>query len=120
MIAFDGDALRWFHWENRRRLIKNWNELKCSMLKHFLSNSNGSLCEQFLALRQESTVEESRRKFMFLAAPLNDVSEEVLLSQFINGLDPMVKAEVRLLSPYNLNAAMKVAMKIKVKNRVAE
>lgn len=118
IISFEGDALRWFQWEHRRRPIREWEELKLMMLKQFRSNSNGSLCEQFLALRQESSIEEYKRRFVSLAVPLVGISNELYLSQFINGLDPIIKAEVRLLSPITLNDAMELAVKIEEKNRV--
>lgn len=49
---------------------------------------------------------------------MEGISEENFLSQFINGLEPVVKAELRLLDPINLNVAMDIASKIEEKNRV--
>ncbi|KAL4578141.1 hypothetical protein LXL04_014260 [Taraxacum kok-saghyz] len=118
IISFKGDALRWFQWEHRRQMIYDWRTLKALMLKQFRSCTVGSLCEQFLALKQEGTMEDYRRKFVSLAAPLEGISEEVFLSQFINGLNPVIKAELRLLDPINLNMAKDMVAKIEEKNRV--
>lgn len=47
-------------------------------------------------------MEEYRRTFEALAAPLVDLPEEVLVSIFINELKPTIKAEVRLHRPIGL------------------
>lgn len=58
IIAFEGDALRWFQWEHRRQPMREWKTLKLRMLKQFRSCAMGSLCEQFLALKQEGSIED--------------------------------------------------------------
>lgn len=118
VISFEGDALRWFQWEHRRQPMNDWKTVKLGILKQFRSCAMGSLCEQFLALKQEGSVDDYRKKFVALAAPLEGISEEIFLGQFINGLDPVVKAELRLLDPINLNVAMDIASKIEEKNKV--
>ncbi|KAI3752940.1 hypothetical protein L2E82_24983 [Cichorium intybus] len=80
--------------------------------------SAGSLCDQFLALKQEESVEDYRKRYVSLAAHLEGISEEVLLSHFINGLVPAINAEVRLMSPINLLDAMEIASKLEDKNRI--
>lgn len=47
VISFEADALQWFQWENKRRPIKRWDELKEHLLCHFRSKAGGILCEQF-------------------------------------------------------------------------
>ena len=117
-IAFEGAALKWFQWENRRHPISRWEDLRKLILRQFRSAAAGTLCEQFFAVKQEGTVDEFRMKFVELAAPLEGIPEEVFMSQFVNGLDNSIKAEVRLLNPVNLEEAMELATKIEAKNAI--
>lgn len=53
--------------------------------------------------------------FIKLVAPLENVPENILMGQFINGLKDEVKAEVRLLNPINLDWAMDLAVRVEEK-----
>lgn len=117
-IAFEGDALKWLQWENKRHPMTRWEDLKRMMMRQFRSLAAGSLCEQFLAIKHGGTIDEYRRKFVEFAAPLDGIPEEVFLSQFINGLENTIKAEVHLMNPISLSDAMEMASKIEVKNRL--
>ena len=57
-LSFDGQALAWFQWEDRRRRMRSWNELESRLLDRFGSTQEGSLYERFLALRQEGSMTE--------------------------------------------------------------
>lgn len=102
-IAFEGAALKWFQWENHRHPISRWEDLRKLTVRQFRSASVGSLCEQFLAVKQEGTVDEFKMKFVELAGPLEGISEEVFMS---------------LLNPATLEEAMELAVKIEIKNVV--
>ena len=117
-VAMDGDALRWYQWENKRRPIRRWEDLKTFILRQFRSVSGGSLYEQWLATTQSTTVKEYRRAFIETAAPLDRVSEDILMGHFVNGLKEDIKAEVRVLNPLNLEQAMELAVRIEEKQRV--
>ncbi|XP_024963751.1 uncharacterized protein LOC112504018 [Cynara cardunculus var. scolymus] len=117
-VSFEGDALKWFQWEHKRHPITRWEDLKHLPLRQFRSLSADSLCEQFLSVRQEGSVEDYRRKFVEFAAPVDGIPKQVFLSQFINGLEESIKVELRLLDPLTLSEAMEVAMKIELKNKV--
>lgn len=118
-VAMEGDALRWFQWENNRRPIRRWADLKLFVIRQFRSLSGGSLYEQWLSTVQTSTVLEHRRKFIETAAPLERVSEDMLLGHFVNGLKEEVRAEVRLMNPVSLEHAMELAVRVEEKQRVA-
>ncbi|KAL2894117.1 Retrotransposon-derived protein PEG10 [Bienertia sinuspersici] len=118
VVALEGDALLWFQWENKRRPICRWEEMKCMILRLFRSMSSGTLYEQWLANRQGGSVFEYRRRFIELMAPLEGVPEEIAMGQFVNGLKDDIKAEVRVLGPKTLDQAMDLAMKIEEKGRV--
>lgn len=62
---------------------------------------------------------EYRRKFIETAAPLDLVSENILLAYFINGLKEDIKAAVRLLNLITLEQAMELAMRVEEKHRVS-
>ncbi|KAJ9552222.1 hypothetical protein OSB04_016267 [Centaurea solstitialis] len=115
-IAFEGTALEWFQWENRRHPITRWEDLRKLILRQFRSLATGALCEQFLAVKQDGSVEDFIRRFVDLVSPLEGIPEEVFLSQFINGLWGTIRAEVRLHNPVTLEEAMEVALKVEVRN----
>lgn len=52
---------------------------------------------------------EYMQRFIELLAPLENVSDKVALVDFINGLKPKIRVEVRILEPINLGRAMDLA-----------
>ncbi|XP_074346704.1 uncharacterized protein LOC141685510 [Apium graveolens] len=117
-VALEGDALRWYQWENKRHPIRHWSDLKTFVLKQFRSASGGSLYEQWLSTVQTTSVSEYSRKFIETASPLDRIPENILMGQYINGLKDEVKVEVRLLNPVSLEQAMKVATRVEERNSV--
>lgn len=83
--------------------------------RHFRSNSTGSLREQWLAHRQRGNVCDYRLKFIELLAPLDNVSKELSLGQFLNGLRDDIRSEVRLLGPLTVDHAMELAHMVEEK-----
>lgn len=75
VVAFEGDALLWFQWEDDRRQIMGWEELKMMILRQFRPTFAGSLHEQWLNHRQTGNmgVIEYWRKFIELVAPLGNL-----------------------------------------------
>lgn len=118
VVALEGDALRWYQWEHKRRPIRRWEELREFMLRQFRPANGGSLCEQWLATTQTTTVMEYRRKFIETAAPLERLPEDIMLGQFLNGLKEDIRVEVRLLNPVNLEQAMELAVRVEERNTV--
>ena len=116
-VALEGDALRWYQWEQKRRPIRLWADLKTFLLRQFRPTEGGSLYEQWLATSQTSTVGEYKRRFIETAAPLERISEQILLGQFLNGLKEEVRVEVRLLNPVNLEQAMELAVRVEEKQK---
>lgn len=119
VVALEGDALRWYQWENNRHPIRRWADLKVYLLRQFRTINGGSLYEQWLSTHQTSTVQEYRRKFIETAAPLERVTEEMLMGQFLNGLKEEIKTEVRLLNPICLEQAMEQAVRVEEKLQVS-
>lgn len=118
VVAMEGDALRWFQWENKRRPVRRWVDLKTFILRQFRSVGGGSLYEQWLSTIQTSTVSEYRRRFIETAGPLERVSEDMLLGHFINGLKEEIRAELRLMNPICLEQAMEQALRVEEKQNV--
>ncbi|KAH9762992.1 hypothetical protein KPL70_001020 [Citrus sinensis] len=115
IIAFEGDALLWYQWENRKRSIVVWEEMRVLILKQFRVIQASSLYKQWLALTKGSSVREYRRKFIELSAPLENITDELARGNFINGLKPEIRVEVRIMEPSNLGRAMDLAQKIEEK-----
>ena len=51
-----------------------------------------------------------------MASTLEDISEQVLESTFINGLRSDIRAELKVLGPNGLENAIELTMKIEAKN----
>ena len=79
------------------------------MLVRFRSSKDGTICAQFLRIKQESTAEEYRNLFDKLVAPLSDLQERVVEDTFMNGLLPLIRAEVAFCRPKSLAKMMEVA-----------
>lgn len=82
------------------------------ILERFRQTQDGNPCEKFLALRKVTIVREYRRQFEILALPLTKVSEQVLEGNFVNGMKPEIRAEVRLMQPIGLGWIMELAQRI--------
>lgn len=118
IVALESQTLLWFQWEHRRRPIDNREQAKGLLRRNFLSNSTGSLQEQWLMHRQGGTVSDYCLKFIELLAPLDNVSEEMTLGQFLNGLREDIRVEVRLLGPLTVDHAMELANMVEEKLRL--
>lgn len=118
VVGFDGDALVWYQWENSRRPIRRWDDMRNLILKQFRPLHSGSLCEQWLTVSQTGTVSDFHRKFIELAAPLEKIPEPILMAHFVNGLQEDIRAEVRMLGFHNLEQAMDFALKVEETNRL--
>lgn len=116
VVALEGQALLWFQWEHRRRPIERWDQVKTLLRRQFRSQANGCLQEQWLAHKQGGNVTDYRLKFIELAH-LENVSEELSLGQFLNGLREDIRAEVRLLGPVTVDHAMELAHMVEDKIR---
>lgn len=60
-------------------------------------------------MKQEGTIAEYPQNFLELAAPLEDLLDEVALGKFITGLKVDIRAEVRVVEPTHLGWAMDLA-----------
>ncbi|XP_024017591.1 uncharacterized protein LOC112090471 [Morus notabilis] len=118
VVSLEGEALAWFQWEDRRWAVRDWTELKRKVLERFHSTQEGTLCEKFLSLHQETTVREYRRQFEMLAALLAEIPEQVLESAFVNGLKPEVRAEVRMMKPNGLGRIMEFTQRVEERNQL--
>ncbi|KAF4368185.1 hypothetical protein F8388_022818 [Cannabis sativa] len=63
-ISLSGDALLWYQYENKKRTILSWEELKRLVLKHFRGTQIRSLYDQFLLVKQEGSVGEFKKSFI--------------------------------------------------------
>lgn len=86
LISFDGAVLDWYRAQEEQDPFVNWRNLKEHLLVRFRSERDGSLCGRFLAIKEESTVEEYQNLFDKLVAPLPQLSNQVLEETFMSGL----------------------------------
>ncbi|KAF4360362.1 hypothetical protein F8388_019448 [Cannabis sativa] len=118
ILCLEGPALRWFRWENRRREIRGWAELKDLLLRRFLPAHEGSVYDRFLALQQTTTVQEYRQQFEALATSLGTVAEPLLESAFMKGLSEDIQGTLRLLEPIGLEKTMEMAEMVEANPKV--
>ena len=85
-----------------RGSILSWTELHGLLLKQFRATMEGSLHEQWMDLKQNSTIAKNRRQFIARAAPLEEVSEVCFINKFVSGLRLEIQKELRLLGPVGL------------------
>lgn len=64
IISLEGRANKWYRWSENRRKFRSWANLKRRIFKKFLPTQQGSLCARFLAIKQETTVEEYCDRFV--------------------------------------------------------
>lgn len=109
VISFEGDALSWYRWETREEDFANWYDLKIRLFVRFRPSQEGSLCARFLAIRQEGTIMEYCRLFEELSAPVKGLSDEVMKGMFVNGLHPLIRAEILSREVTGLRRVMRTA-----------
>ena len=85
VMCLEEAALHWFRWENMRRPITSWEELKELLVRRFRPVTEGSLYDRLLTLRQTATMQEYRRSFEAIASALGNLDEEMLVSSFQKG-----------------------------------
>lgn len=115
-VSMEGGALSWFQWEDGRRPIRSWSELKQRLLERFRDTQYDTLHQRFLAIKQTGTVAEYREKFEIMSAPLKNVGEDTLEGVFINGLDEEVQADVLMANPVGLSQIMDMAQRVEDRN----
>ncbi|KAF4397259.1 hypothetical protein G4B88_009105 [Cannabis sativa] len=104
VLCLEGPALRWFRWENRRREIRSWNELKDLLLRRFLPAHEGSAYD--------------RQQFKALTAALGPVAKPLLESAFMKGLSAEIQGTLRLLEPVGLEKTMELAEVVEANPKV--
>lgn len=109
VISFEGVALNWYRSKEEREPFKDWRDLKLRLLKRFRRKKTRSVCGRFLAVKLETTVKKYCEEFEELVAPLPHLSDEILENTFINGLKPVMQAEVRCFRPVDPEDMMEMA-----------
>ena len=70
--------------------------------KIFSTINQGSLCEQWLAIRQVGSVAAYRKEFVEKVTAMGGVPEEIMLGAFVNGLNDQIKKQLRIFEPTSL------------------
>lgn len=96
--------------------MQSWDDLKARMYKMYRPSQEGSLCAQFLAIKQEGSVAEFNKLFIKYSAPVPQISEEVLEGTYLNGLIPTIRAEVISRRPTGLEDLMEQAQWVEDRN----
>ena len=108
-LCFTGEALSWYRWERNRNPFECWEQIKSRILKQFSTVRDSSAGERLLSLRQTSSVKKFRKEFIALASNAPEIPDSVLVIAFQNGLQPKIRAGVKLMEPRGLEKIMNVA-----------
>lgn len=73
-LSMEGKALAWYQWIEDVKPLRTWGDFKANFLTRFRSKHEGSLMEKFLAIKQETTVEEYQERYEILASPLKGLT----------------------------------------------
>lgn len=120
VISFEGVALNWYRAKEEREPFKDWRDLKLRLLKRFRRKRTGTVCGRFLVVKQTSTVTKYCAEFEALVAPLSHLTNEVLENTFMNGLKPVMQAEVRCFRPVGLEDMMEKAQLVEDRDTTKE
>lgn len=110
----------WFQWLKVRRTVRLWAEFKKALILRFHEAERGSSNEMLMLLKQGNSVGEYIENFEVLSAPLQEASEDMLKVAFMTGLNPDIKADLRILPTGTLEELMGLARKVEARNKLAE
>ncbi|XP_073152641.1 uncharacterized protein [Henckelia pumila] len=105
----DGDALDWYDWMNRSKLITNWTEFLEAVERQFGPSEYEDHLGTMSKLMQVGKLGEYQHQFEQLATKIPNVPESVLVSCFISGLRPDLRRETQVYKPQSLKKAMGLA-----------
>lgn len=117
-ICLMGPAQVWLQPEENKHPFVTWHELKVQIALRFESAKAMTIRQRFLMMQQETMAGAYREGFELLTLHLNDVFEATLVVAFINGLDPRIRADLMVRPPETLQDTIRVAVRIKGKNRI--
>lgn len=112
IISFDGIAMAWYRYTDNREKFRDWNDLKGRLQDQFHPMKEGRQCAQLLSIKQEGTFAKYCQTFEAWAVAVPQLSDKVLESAFLNGLDPVMRAEFRALEPKGLDQVVRKAQLI--------
>ena len=78
----EGDAQFWFQWEDQDNPIIKWRDFKMLLLRRFRPHNQGSLVEQWLAVKHVHWVEDCCKTFIEKMTPLGRVPMDICLGFF--------------------------------------
>lgn len=98
LFHLDGDALDWFEWVNKTNLIPTWSEFLSGVAKRFglpdYEDSFGKLSK----LIQTNSLSEYQHAFERLTNKIMGVTEHVLVSCFVSGLQNELQKKLQVLA----------------------
>ena len=97
---------------------QHWDDFKEALLMRFCSEQEGTLYHKFLAMKQETMVEDFLEKYETLGSPLRNLPNAVMEVAIMNGLKPKVLVEVRMMKPTNLAQMIEACQLVEERNKV--
>ncbi|GJV31266.1 ty3-gypsy retrotransposon protein [Tanacetum coccineum] len=105
----EGDAVEWFRWMSRNKLITTWGGFLESVQNRFgpckYEDPQGALSK----LLKKGTVAQYQSEFEKLMNHVTNVSEGLLISFYIFGLKPSIQRELLVSKPASLGGAFSLA-----------
>ncbi|KAL7116648.1 hypothetical protein ACP275_03G017300 [Erythranthe tilingii] len=114
-MYLEGDALDFFDWINRERILLYWDDLVRALQENYgpaeFQNPNEYLC----SIQQVGSVTEYRQEFAKRSSRVTNWPDHCLLGVFLNGLRDELKADVRIHKPRTVYKAMSLALEFESK-----
>ena len=111
-IIFSDEAAAWFRfvYRNVDPNEVTWEVVKTSIKAYFISpNYTRRLRDEWVYLRQTTTVSDYYARLTQFAIQLEEVDEERLVDKFIRGLKPKTRIEIELRDSQTLEGASRIA-----------
>lgn len=83
-----------YRWAHNRQKFKTLDDLKSRLFVQFKPTYEGSICVQFLTVKQGGTIADYWKKFETYLALLSHLTDNVLENTFLDGLPPVIRAEM--------------------------
>lgn len=116
MVAMEGRALNWYQLWEFCVVDPTWAEFRTALLERFQPTITQNPYELLLGLKQFGSVEEYREQFELYAGPLKGANPEYLKGIFLNEINDLIKAELKLHPMKTLPELMGYAQKIDERN----
>ncbi|RWW54012.1 hypothetical protein BHE74_00039429 [Ensete ventricosum] len=108
-IQLEGFTIQWYNLYETNHGVPLWRQFKRELLICFGLSEYKNINGQLAKIRQTSTVQEYQSSFERLSNQTRDWSEIQLVREFIEGLNPEIRCEIKARHPRTMIVAISFA-----------